>query len=756
MKTILFVLILSLSLVLQAAIPLSKAGKPLAEIVIGENPGKVVKFAAEELQHWIKEISGAKLPIVSAPRKMKYKLFLQVKPLGFESDLARMTSTDGYAVRERGDNLYVFSSKPKGVLNGVFRLLFKNTDIIWARPNTEFGTIFSRTPDLVFTDTNYIDIPVFMLRGWQMIGPRHHMASELWQVRNGSNWSAATNTYNPKFVKFGNFLEYGGGHNIVGKYITLRKYAKKHPDFFSMKKGKRVLVRKTQLCFSNSEMTTAFFNELDAKIKENPNYDTYRIMIEDNYNLCECPECTKAIKLENGKVVDKNDKAFRSTQFFLWLNQIARHMQKHYPNKNILTFAYFFTEIPPRCKVEPNISISFCPIFKNSKATMQSAINTKTRDKLLDWLKKTKNLTLREYFGLTPPYPRPIDAIAIVDCRYVNKLGVHKTYSEMYADAVGRRMDGVKTWNVNNLYFWTMGQEVWNPRQDVKKLRREFLKRVYGKAANEISEFYSILENDWLKAGGRSRWKDTALQGWKKSIDNESKCRKLLKKAATKVSSEKGRRMLMALTKTFEEQVEHVKNAKIYAVEVKNTPEFDPEFSSGEWGEAIAADRFYVRKKRNKIYKNKTVLRILYDDKNVYLGIKCYHKNVKNMRYRKPTPGKKIFSDGEGFEIFLSKTDGASKLYSQLVVDPSNNRFWNNRHARGWKSQTAVTTDGWSAMVTVSWKSLNMDKDDNFQGTFIRHYMPQPGPGMAPSKYASLFGGGRHHAHRFIDVVLKN
>jgi hypothetical protein len=755
MKKLLWGFLISFSLTIYAGIPLAKNGKAKAEIIIDPKSNEVLKFAAEELQLWVKEISGAELPIVNKSGRLKNKIFLQVNPGNFQEDLKKLHDNDGYAVRSKGNNVYLFASKSKGVLNGVYKLLFKNTDIIWARPNTEFGTVFSKKSDLILEQIDYIDVPVYILRGWQMIGPSNHMPSELWQIRNSCNWSATTISNNPKYKKFGNVLEYGGGHNLVSRYITEKKFFKTHPEFFSLKDGKRIPTsRITQLCFINPEMTRAFIREIDEKIRKAPDYDTYRIMIEDNHNVCECSECLKPIKLENGKVVNKQDKAFRSTQFFLWLNKIARHMQKEYPGKKILTFAYFFTETPPLCKVEPNISISFCPIFKNSKATMESTVNTKTRNKLTGWLKITKNITLREYFGLTAPFPRPIDRIAIADWQYVNKMGIDKTYSEIYADAIGSRMNGIKTWDVNCLYFWTMTNAIWNPYQDLNKLRKEFLKRVYGEAAPEVEKFYSLLENKWFQVGGNSTWRDTALHSWKECKDVEKQCRDLLKEAAQKVSNENGRKMLSALTNTFEEQVEQVDKSRLYAVKVSGKPDFAPDFNRGEWAKASAVDQFYVRKKP---HKDKTIVKMLYDNRNLYIGIKCYYKDVKNMRYRAPQPGKRIFPNGEGLEIFLAKEDAIGKAYWQVVVDPSDNRYWGGLNLGRWLSTAKVTHDGWSAMFTISWKSLKLNPafTTKIKGAVIRQYLPPRKPGSAPAKYASLFQSSRHKPKTFFDIILK-
>jgi len=734
MKKIILGIFVSFPLLMQAEIPLAENGKALAEIVIDVKADEVVKYAASELQHWVREISGAKLPIVNKAEKMKYKIFLQVNPASFKADLKKMQENDGYAVRAKGNNIYLFGAKSKSVLNGVFKLLFKNTDIIWARPNIEFGTLYSKNPNLTLTKTDYIDIPVYVLRGWQMIGPRHHVPSEVWQVRNGNNWSASTIIYTPKFTKFGNILEYGGGHNIVGRYMTERKYFKKHPDFFPLIDGKRARPSdsrtKVQLCFTNQEMTKAFIREIDEKIKKDPNYDTYRIMIEDNHHLCDCPQCLKAIKLKNGKIIDKEDKAFRSTQFFLFLNKVARHMQKNYPGKKILTFGYFFTEIPPHCKVEPNISISFCPIFKNSKRAMNTKENKLTNNKLTGWLKSTNNLTLREYFGLTEAFPRPIDAIAMADWKYANKLGINKTYSEMYSDTVGRRMDGIKTWNVNSLYFWTMTNGAWNPYCDVKTLREEFLKRVYGAAANDVKEFYRLTEDGWLKAGGTSQYNDKASFVWRCSVRDQNlieKCRKALKRAAAKITNVKAKKMLAALRATFEQQIKLGKPFSTTAKKANKKPVFDPDFNSGEWKKAPVADKFVTR--GNAASREKTAVKILYDRNNIYFGIKCFD-NESGKAYGSPVgQARDKWPRGDKFELFVTGYDKTGKITSnQIVFDINGNLYDSQDKDKSWNVDCIlarkITANGWSAMLTLPFKEINVDlsKDPKLKVMFVRYW----------------------------------
>ena len=747
---------------LRAEIPLAKNGVPEAEIIIDKNSDEVIKYAANELRYWVRDISGANLPVLNQTGDKKYKMFLQVNPEAFKNDLKKLKGNDGYAVRTKGNKLFLIASESKGILNGVFRLLYKNSDIIWARPNVNYGTFFTKNPNLSLKKTDYIDIPVYKLRGWQMIGPRHHMPSEIWQVRNGNNWSAATNTYNKKFVKFGNILEFGGGHNLVGLYITEKKYFKKHPDFFPLIDGKRTRPSETrnkvQLCFTNPEMTKAFISEIDKRIKAAPDYDTYRIMIEDNYNLCNCSKCLKDITLDNGKVIKKDDPAFRSSQFFLWLNQIARHMEKFYPGKKILTFGYFFTEIPPLCKVEPNISISLCPIYKNSKASIESPLNAKTKKKIDGWLKITDNITLREYYGLSGPYPRPVDAIAISDWKYASKHGIDKTYSEMYADAIGRRMDGVKSWNVNAPYFWAMTIAPWNPDINIEELRNEFFERVYGPAAEDVKKFYKLTEKGWLKSGGISQWNDKAPFVWRCSVREQGladQCRKALKSAAMKVKGSKAKKMLAGLRETFEEQIELGKPFHMTAKKVEKEPDFDPDFCSGEWKKAVAADKFAIT--GSSVSREKTSVKVLYDNKNLYFGIKCFDKEPAKA-FGSPAGSKRDkWPAGDKFELFVTGYDPDGKVNcNQIVFDINGNIYDSRNKDKAWnaefKLERKTTSNGWSAFLTLPAKTLNVDlcRNPKLRVMFVR-YWNHKSPKMEVSFWRQ---GVVHNFHSFGDLKL--
>ncbi|MBO7146134.1 MAG: DUF4838 domain-containing protein [Lentisphaeria bacterium] len=722
-KSLLALVLLSLSAAVFAAFPLVQKSRPAAEIVTPAKPHQTIRYAAEELQRWLKEITGATLPIVEKLDASKQQIVFAVNPAPFADDVKKFSGNDGYAVRQNGKTLYLIAGGPKGILNGVYRLLFKNSDIIWARPNEKLGTIFTKKSDFYVADTDTIDIPVYVVRGFMMVPVTN--SSAIWQARNGSNWDELRINV-PLKLKLGSVLEVGGGHNLVQTYITEKKYYRDHPDFFPYREGRRMRPSESknlvQLCFTNRKMIKEFTRLLDERIKENPNYETYRIMTEDNYNVCECPECNKPIKLADGKTITVKHPAFQSTRFFLFLNELARFMKKNYPGKRILTFAYFFTEIPPLCPVESNIDISFCPIYKDSKRTIFAPQNKQTYDKFHAWMKVTPNLTWREYYGLTQLFPRPADAVSLADLRYVNGYGVKRTYSEMYSDY----KEGVPIWDLNSMYYWVLVQSSWNPYRTVNELRNEFLNRVYGAAAADVKEFYSIIENGWLKAGAPSFWNDSAPAVWRASMTApaaKEACLAALDRASKKNMHPNGKIMLDTLRKSFIKQISNTKDFGTTAVRAIEKPVFDPEFKTGPWKKAFVSDNF--RTPRQELPKEKTEVRLLYDNEYFYVGVKC-HLSAPQKPYSSPFGlARDQWPAGEKFEFLIQSV--SKKIY-QVVVDYNGNIFDSiNKHERwngDYKVERKRTADGWSLMISIPIKLLGYTGAPTDQGRvmFVRYW----------------------------------
>ena len=142
---------------MQEPFPVVKDGRAAAEIVYtgdGSEP-ECVATAAKELQDAVLQITGIKIPVISGwnavNRKTgRNKIVLGKRAYADCEVLKKLSGTDGFAVKRDGDKLYVYGIEGKGTMNGVYALIENNTDLIWARPHREFGTVFSKRKDLEF------------------------------------------------------------------------------------------------------------------------------------------------------------------------------------------------------------------------------------------------------------------------------------------------------------------------------------------------------------------------------------------------------------------------------------------------------------------------------------------------------------------------------------------------------------------------------------------------------------------------------
>lgn len=510
---------------------LASDGKPVAEIVADAPEGSPLNTAAQEFRHWVGAISGAKLDIVKAPsgnfpNAIAFSADQSILDK-YPEDAKKLAGNDGYAARLDGNTLHIFGSRPKGAINGAFKILFKNTDIIWARPNKEFGTLFSQNPNLVLDDCDHIDVPAYIMRGWQF--PHGVTQQEFeWCIRNSANWTNASNGSNQRNKQYGMWEEAYFGHNLTGLYIRGDKYGESNPEYFSERNGKRLLPGKagmSQLCFSNQEMTKDFIKEFDIRVAARPEASMYGVFIEDNYQTCQCKNCMEDIKLPDGTSIDKDDPRFLSTRFFLFLNQVARHAKIKCPYKKIQVYGYFFTEIPPAIDVEDNVIVLLCPIYKNVKFPVTALQNEYTGKRLNAWLKAAKDIIMYEYFGLTNEFPRPADVAFAQDLIYQYENGINKIHTELMSDDTSRpdsqtwKSRGLESWKSNAIYFWVMNELKWNPYANVNKLRKEFLQRVYREAAPYVEKYLQLTEKAWRASSERSTWNTPSANSWASLAD---------------------------------------------------------------------------------------------------------------------------------------------------------------------------------------------------------------------------------------------
>ena len=709
MRYIVFILFLCLSVfsVNAANLKLTIDGNPNAEIIIHPNADEIIRFAARELQKTITDISGAKLPIATAASNINIKIYLGCKfaESKFANDVKFLKGSDGFAVRSEGDNIYIFGYIPSGTRNGVYSFLEKNTDIIWARP-ADFGTIFSKTPTIQIKSINFRDKPVFILRGWQIasVGKSAKKSTHNWLIRNRCNWS----DYDVKKA-------YGRGHNL---YLILGKYAVDGSDFVGMRNGQRKLKGAPQPCFTNRKMWKVFSKKLLASIKTNSKYNQFNVNMMDSNRTCECQECAKALTLTNGSTLEPGDPAFRSTQFYMFLNHVAKEIKKKYPDKRLKTYAYVFTIVPPKVKLEDNIDIQYACLDRDYKGSYLSPSNKKWHKYLKDWAKISSNMRVREYYGWST-FPRPLSYTVAKDLCYLNKLGIKKIHSELNPD-IDKIPWNSKTfilsevWDASAMQWWVISNLYWNPFQDVDALRKRFITRAYRKAAPAMTKYYKILRKNWYSDAKKTNYSGHAVDLMIRYVlkkDNEKTCRDALKEAAEKAEHPNVKEMVRRTRKLFEKTIKQAKAklpSEVNAPYAKKASSCSFDFNSSVWGKAGIIPEFKLMGTKQDC-NAKTSVRVMHDKKNLYIGFDCRQSSLQAVKENKDNTKEK-WVKGDHIEIFVG--DGG-KSYYQLNSDYRGNKYdahgFNSRWNGKWSVKTKVTSKGWKSVIVIPFSTVKIN-----------------------------------------------
>ena len=516
-------LLLALALVLN--------GEPTATVVVEPDAHPATQTAAAELTNWVCKITGAELKVVGRGTGGERTLAFALR------DEACLKDTDGYLVEETADGgLTIVAKYPKGHLNAVFRLLFKNTDIIWPRPGTaeEPFAVYTPATDLVFRPETYArpDVPAFKLRHCGFNATPEGM---LWDMRNAlvtpGNWrwfwrKAADAERGRRLGVWDSYYNsWGGAHNMVSWWFPFKEH-RDHPEFYMLTATGRD-TRDEGLCVSNPDLPKAFGEAVLKKLENRQWFpESLReiaILMEDSDRSCVCEACSAPFTCHDGTVLTPKDANYRSTRFFDFFTKAMDIVWKRHPGLVVRQYAYVYLSHPPRVKMPRNLKLEFCPYPRNMKESVFEGPDcAKWRARAEGWCKLTRNIYWREYYFCgCIYYPRPISDTAAIDLRHCARLGFPAVYCDGCAATDSRtfrkgayvsvKQPTAEFWDVTGIEKWVVGQLMWDSAQDPAKLRETYLRRVFHEAAPAMIRFYAILNDSWYRNCRYSDWSDAAF-----------------------------------------------------------------------------------------------------------------------------------------------------------------------------------------------------------------------------------------------------
>lgn len=455
-------------------------------IMMSHPAHETVKLAADELQKWIYQVSGASIPVLTELTPWEGPRIL-VGDSGPLQDMGIALADyelgeEGFLLSCRGDTLIVAGAAPRGTLYGAYAFLEEHAGVRW------FSSDVTRVPALpVLEITEFEDVqrPAFESREayWRDAFDGN------FAVRNRMNSNKADIS-----VRQGGRMKFYNFHHSFDELLPPQAYFAEHPEYYSLVDGKR-LGERTQLCLTNPDVLRLVIEKVEEWIAENPDCRVFSVAQNDWYNYCTCPRCAALDEAEGSP----------AGTMISFVNQVAEAIEVNHPHVLIHTFAYQYTRKPPRTiRPRHNVIVRLCsieccfahPLDGSCRETLDPAANSASRAQcalreqprflqdLKAWAQITPRLYVWDYTTDFSYYLMPFPNLSALasNLRLFRDIGVAGVLEQGNFSHGGGG-------NLAELYAYLQAKLLWNPDCDLEYHLNDFLEGYYGAGAAAVRTY---------------------------------------------------------------------------------------------------------------------------------------------------------------------------------------------------------------------------------------------------------------------------
>jgi len=493
-----------------ASFTIIKNGVPAAVIFAPDKPGKYTTAAIDDLNYWIKRISGVSLKIVSAATwdqktpviAVGESTFTQARGLTqksllqeISSDGAKVVIANNYAILagpERDD--YAVSEFVKYALN-----------VRWIWPG-QTGEVFEPRPTIAVTprqwtwDTRMHDIRNLRSTYRSHTPPfaRKELEDQLGKEFADEVWDSAyaavameTDVWLNR--QRANVVRFRVGHSFQEWWD---KYGEAHPDWFAkppaevpQKGGRGVKLNVSDAAVAGAILSEWQNRGAGALLNVTPN---------DARGYCTCAVCRSWDSPEMQSLTEaqiyNSDEAILSDRYLRFWNTIAQKAAAINPQIKVTTLAYRSTQHPPlmNIKTDPHLLIGYVggEGYYPQKPIRQDWAGWAAAGAKLFW---RPNLL---HCGHSMPYlfPRNLGE----DIHYFMQ---HNMYGYDFDSITGH-------WSTQGLNYYIAAEALLRPQTSVQEIEDEYY-AAFGKAAAPVRKYFSYWQE--LTKKGPSTLQDRKL-----------------------------------------------------------------------------------------------------------------------------------------------------------------------------------------------------------------------------------------------------
>ena len=495
-------------------------------IVIPNNAMAPEVFAAEELQRYLREITGVEMPIQQGLSKRPEKAIIlavldrpSVKSL-LPSDLGEGLERDGYRWRAVEASLYIVSQETYGLVFGVYEYLrqlggISFCDYAPAGEDIPSSETFGHQPLDVLRN------PRFTHRSLQASNryPKEDILSYLdWMAKNGFNrlllhatidpsvipWEEVRKWLLPEMEKRGMELELG--RHSFARFLNKATYFQEHPEYFALLDGKRGETE-AQLawCLSNPDLQEEVAKNLISYIEQNPEIRLFDFWPNDGVDpVCECESC-RAFSTVEGASEEWKEHLYgahfgargtnpqKARAYLRFANIIAEKVAAVRPEARLRYLAYVdVTEPPPDDQPHPNLDFCVTMYWQCAKHALNDPdcfINEQYARALEAWTQRVgkERVYLYEYYmgmGCWRSLPYPTITTMFADWQWFEQIGICGSHIQ---SSPGH----ITVYGINYLAFARLA---WDAQLTADQFLRDYCQSFFQEAADPMLAMYQLWE----------------------------------------------------------------------------------------------------------------------------------------------------------------------------------------------------------------------------------------------------------------------
>lgn len=438
-------------------------------ILLDDGASDSEKWAANELQHWLAEVSGVTLPLGNAESVGEKPAIV----VGWNTRTATLTGgsrpdtgDESFTYANVGGDIVILGGSQRGTMYGVMAFLENEMGVRFYTPAV---TVAPKKARYSFRLLHRTEKPGIRVRNdfyFEAFNP-------IWAAHNRVNGAMGTREQ-PGGVE---------GYWAVHTFYPLMPPAEffdAHPEYYSLIDGKRTHDH-AQLCLTNPEVLEILSDRLKQRMRENPGNLIYSVSQNDWHGACQCDQCQAIAKAEESE----------SGPLLWFVNQVAERVEKEFPDKFVGTLAYQYTRKPPKnIKPRDNVVIRLCSIeccFAHDFLTCPQ--NQTFVSDLHGWARVAPRIYIWDYVVSFSNYIMPFPNFSVLQPNIQTLRDNHAIGIMEQAAYQSRGGD------FSELKAYLISRLLWNPEADVEPIIDDFMYGFYGRAGQYVRAYFDLVQN---------------------------------------------------------------------------------------------------------------------------------------------------------------------------------------------------------------------------------------------------------------------